>query len=335
MELDFKQLEGATFEVDRGEFTGNLVNRLHDLQDFELDAPTVRGELFGTAFEASDLNIKIDQQKLLYPFRKQNSHVVYSLQKLNVPQLSSESSKIEGTFKVLNGDATLDISATDFQFGPQQIRAKSVKGFFEKSLSAGASGESLKFSVSGIEHKAMDTQIENYSGNLSVSPAGFSHTGRAVISKLELKTDQYFIGQIDSGNFDIVLKGNTFPSRMDIFGQGILTLEETPDFSFVISVETAVLAADILNCFKQGCPFGELEADYRMSASGSSLTGNAKCEHADCLNLNTHHVLQTDNTNKFFQAVANMGIFSPLALPLAYMAVSNGEVAGDGHILNF
>jgi hypothetical protein len=33
--------------------------------------------------------------------------------------------------------------------------------------------------------------------------------------------------------------------------------------------------------------------------------------------------------------LSELGIFSPLSLSVAFMAISSGEVVGDGHVLNF
>jgi hypothetical protein len=114
-----------------------------------------------------------------------------------------------------------------------------------------------------------------------------------------------------------------------------LSLEGVDDFNASVSVESSLPEVDIFDCFEAKCGVEFLEAKYDIFVSDFALNGTLKCSEIDCLNRPITHVVQTDNTNEFFQALSEIGILSPLSLPIAYMAVSGGEVVGDGHVLNF
>ena len=66
-----------------------------------------------------------------------------------------------------------------------------------------------------------------------------------------------------------------------------------------------------------------------------SSPATLKCEKTGCFGRPSRHVLQIDDTNRFFKALSNSGILSPLIIPIAYLAISGGQAVGDGHILNF
>jgi hypothetical protein len=152
---------------------------------------------------------------------------------------------------------------------------------------------------------------------------------------MELKNDQYLIGNINTGILDISLTSRVFPSKLGVDGQAVLTLNGGGGFSVKVEIGSLITDGGHLNCFGQKCGLETFEADYHVAASGSSLTGNFKCEGDSCFERPSQFMLQTKNTNRFFQELSDAGILSPLALPMAYFAISNGEVVGNGHMLNF
>ena len=196
-------------------------------------------------------------------------------------------------------------------------------------------GGSWEFSVSEIESSAPNFKIESYTGHLDITPSQLVHSGRANISKLELKNDKYFIGQVENSFLDIELTGMATELGVDLTAQASLTLREAGDFSAIILITSSVPSSSVVNCLNVGCVVQSLVAKYSVSASGATLTGSLECEGAGCFNRPDHFDLRTSDTNKFFQALSNIGVLSPLVLPIAYLTISSGQPVGKGHLINF
>ena len=257
------------------------------------------------------------------------------MRQIKFPQSLIEADVIRGDIKFSNNDADFQISAANFQFPNQKITANSLTASSSRSLTAGLFEGAWEFSISEIESIAPAISVESYSGYLEFTPLGLSHSGRAVISRLDLKNDQYFIGQVEDAILDVVLTSSTNPSRIDLKAEGVLTLQEMDNFSAIVSIKSSLPNSYLKDCLNQRCFVEVLEAEYRVSASDAYLLGSLKCEMAGCFKRPDHLRLQTNNTNKFFQALSETGILNPISLPVAFMAISSGVVEGNGHLLNF
>ena len=335
VKLKFEQLGGANFELLRGDFKGKFTNSFKELKDAELVVPKILGEVEGVSFEFDSIKAKMDLYRTDQPLIKQKSEITFSSQNIILLDGIFEGSRVEGDLRLLNGYAVIEVSTTNAQLTNQKLTAGSLTLVSRQSISTNAFNGAWEFSASAIELKDPAINIENYSGDLTLTPSGVAHTGSATISGLELKTNQYFIGQIENAMVDIVISSRVLPSRAILEGQAVLTLKELDDFRASVSIASSLSTSNILECFSQKCELGGLAADYQITASNDSLIGSLKCKKADCLNRPTQHVIQTDNTNRFFQTLSSFGILSPLALPIAFTLISNGEVVGNGHVLNF
>ena len=333
--LEFEQLDLNSFEFERGRFTATLNNALHQLNDIDIFLPKFSGELAGNLFEATALKIKMDRHDIDLRRIQKDSEITYSLKQIVIPKIAFEGIKIKGDMTLFDEELLFRLAASDAELTRKGIKAESLILSFKHPLSSEVFDGLWEFAISKIELKSPAIKIENYSGQLASKASGVTHSGRATIPKLELKSDKYFIGNIENGILDFNLISHAFPKRTDIEGRAVLTLRDVDGFSATGLIKTSLSQSDILDCIIFNCSFGTTKADYQITASGSSLKGNFMCEETDCFTRPKKHVLQTDNTNNFFQALSSTGILSPLTLPIAYLAITSGKASGDGHILNF
>ena len=334
-QIEFEQLVGADFELIRGNFTGKVIETFRVLKDVELAILNVRGKAMGFLFESTAMTATLDHYNIKQPLRLQNSELTYKFDNLSFPGSTFESSLFEGDVKISDEVMVASASITDAQIKSHNLSAKSLRLLTTHSLPYVASKGLWEFTISEIEREDPLMKISSYIGRFAPSPSGVSHSGKAIISRLDLQTDKVFIGQVENGLLDVKLKSRVSPSRTDVLGQAVLTLDEVDDFRVSASIKSAMPKIELMNCFDQDCRLTDLEVDYQILASGSSLNGSLRCEGADCYNRPAHHEVQTDNTNRFFQALSEFGILSPLALPIAFMAISSGEAVGYGHKLKF
>lgn len=335
LQLYFGQLSGANFDLERGGLTGKLVNRFQDLNNVEFTLSKTDGKFGATSFEVAELVGTLDHYKLNQPLINQNTKMTYTFQTFKIPEGGFESSITEGDLKLSNGQAVFKVLLADPQLTGQDLKAKSLMLSSKQSLSTNSFEGAWEFSASEIKLRSPAIKIKKYSGDFEFSPSRFLHTGKAYISNLDLKNGQYFIGKIEKGILDIDLSSRVVDARTEVNGRAVLSLNEVVDFSASGSIDFSLFEINILECIFRQCELRSLEADYHIATADASLFGNLKCEKNDCFKRPTQHVLQTDNTNKFFQAISNVGILSPFSIPIAYLAISSGEVVGDGHVLNF
>ena len=333
--VKFEKLIGDGFDLAQGVGTGTFINSFNSLKNAELTVSDIRGYLVDHSFEVAALGITMDKVEIGKSIYTQSSNVKYNINQIVFPESTFECLSVEGNIKLSNGEAVLDIIASNIQFVRQQTKAEYLTLSSKNLLLSSPFEGTWEFLISDIESKVPAITIENYGGYLTFSKTGFSHGGRVAISKLELKTDEYFVGQVEDGTLDVVLSGRVLPSKLGLEGNAVLTLGGVDGFSASTSIETSLLASDIFSCVNQWCGLGFLNANYSISTSGSSLNGHLNCREFECFGRPTKHVIQTDNTNKFFQSLSEVGFLNPIILPLGYMAISSGVVAGDGHILNF
>lgn len=335
LQLEFQQLAGKNFNLIQGDLVGKLTNRFTVLKNIELNLPKVRGKFSGIFFEASGFSALADQYKIFQQPLNQKSEVEYNLENLSVPEGAFEASLVRGNVKLSNGEVNFKVSGSEAKLAIQKIKAKSFTVVTSKPLSTNRLEGGLEFSILDAQLETPATKVKNYSGNLLISSSSLIHNGRAVITKLELKNDQYFLGEIEDGILDVALKVSALPSGIEVGGQAIVTLERLDAFNANLNVKSLLLNESLIGCLYQKCRIRRLKADYTIGLSGSNLNGNFNCEKDDCFGRPTKHVIRTDNTTKFFQELSNIGILSPLSLPIAYLAISGGEGVGDGHVLKY
>lgn len=337
VQINFEQLLGFNFEIATGSLTGTIIKSFQDLKDVDLIFPKVFGGVANTSLEVDELSITMDHFTIGKPLSQQNSEINYSFKRIIVPEKIFEGSSVYGDIKLLKGEAIFELFASDVKLARNGVKAKFLSIASKRSLSAEAFDGTWELAISDIISKSPLANIKNYSGDFKVSSSAITHKGRAVISKLELKTDQYLLGQIDNGILDVDVAGHVLPSSIDVKGRALMTLNEVDGFDAGVSIVSLISNFEFLSCIFRKCSVNVdvLEANYYINSLGFSLTGNLKCEEVDCFNRPRFHRLQTDNTNEFFQALSKIGILNPIAVPVIYYAVSSGEIVGDGHVLNF
>lgn len=335
IKLEFQKLAGADFEISRGVLSGKTHDTFKVIDNVEFISPKAFVEIGDASFQAEEIRASMDHHLLGQLLTLQDLEIDFSSKRLLSPKGTVESASANGQIKLSNGEATFELLVSDVHIDRYQVKVQTFAMSSTYLLRSGAFEGIGDFSASNIVSETPSLSIDNYSGSFKFSPLEISHDGTLNVSKLELKTDQYFMGQIENGILDINLHGRLLPSKIDLKGQGVLALKEVADFNASIFFETSLDEFDIFNCLAQSCAVSALEAKYNISASGSALTGNIKCGKVNCLDRPLLHVLQTDDTSKFFQAISTIGILSPLALPIAYLAISGGEVVGNGHLVNF
>ena len=335
LKLEFDQIVGADFELVQGELKSKLTSSFQELENVELSLSKVHGEALNTSFKVAELSLSLDKLKISQPFYQQDLHITYSIRQLMLPKSTFEITSTDGDIRLADGEVALKISASEVQFVRQQLKAKNLTLSSKRLLLSKAFEGTWDLSISEIKSKFPAFDIEAYKGYVTANTSGISHGGRAVISKAELKMDKFFIGQIENGVFDVLLTSRGLPSSIKLEGQGLLTLRDVDNFSLTASSKTSLEGTDILSCIYQQCGSGIVNTSYKINVSGASLTGNFKCGEALCSDRGVQHKIQTDNTNKFFQALSKLDFLNPLILPLAYISISNGEVIGQGHALNF
>ena len=334
-QIAFKQFIGFNVEIPQGNLTAVLNRSETTINDIKLFIPKIQGEFGHAFFEADVLGVNLDTYAIGRSIKKQEVKLKYNLQKLHFPEISFGASLFEGDINFFNGGVDFDASAADAYFAQHKLKAKSLSLSTQQSLLTEVFDGVWLFSISEIELKSPWIEIEEYSGHLTYTPSGISHVGRAVVSKLELETDKYFIGQIDSGIIDVEAVSHTLPSGLSMEVNGLLGLKKDKDFSASVSLKASTSEPNLLGCIGKKCKVTAAAADYHISVLGASLKGSLKCRRTDCFKGPEHHTLETDNTMVFFNALSTTGILSPVALPIAYWAISSGQVVGDGHVLKF
>ena len=335
IKLDFENLTGGDLDVLRGTFAGKITESFKVLRNVELVFAKALAKVGNNPFQADALSVSVDLYTIGQPLTLQNLNTNLNAEKFVFPKFGLEGSSVKVGSNLSGGVLDYKVLVSDVSLDQYKLKAKSMVLSSSHSLSKSAFFSAGEFVVSDIVSKALALKIENYSGNFKIAPAGISHNGKVIISALELKTDQYFIGQIENGILDVTLTSVVMPRKVNLKGQMRLSLEGVDDFNASVSAESSLLAVNIFDCFGRKCDVEFLEAKYGTVVSDFALNGNLKCRKIDCLKRPLLHVLQTDNTNKFFQALSEINILSPLSLPIAFLAVSSGEVVGDGHVLNF
>ena len=338
IQFESELLSGNNFELAQAKFTGKFIHSSQELKNAIFVASKIRGETENIPFEATVLKVNTDYYKIGQPLYQQNSEVEFRLEKTKLPRNALGAALVGGVLKLTDGELDLDVLVNDLRFFESGLKVRDFKltpnAPKKLPLVDGLEG-TWEFLISEIESKDPAFKIENYNGQITYTPEVVLHKGRAVFSKIEIKNDQLFIGQIKKGIIDVTLSSRTSPSGINLAGQGLLTMRDVADFSASMSFESVFPKFSLLNCEKQMCGAEAIKADYQIAASGSVLTGSLECEMANCLSQPKQHIIKTDNTNRFFQALSNTGILSPLSLPIAYLAISSGEVIGDGHQIKF
>lgn len=333
--LDFEKLDGINFQIDRGNFTGKFIEKFEFFKDAELALSQVHGFFEGNVFDVESIIFEIDKYKINNLLSHQSSKISYGLKKASFYEGAFQGSSVEGEIKLLKGHADFRMFIKEPHLSGQNLKAKTLTLSAISPISIDAFEGSVKFLISEIASTTSDVKVKNYSGQLTFNPFSISQNGRAIISKLELKNDQYYVGEINDGFFDLTFSGQVLPSGIKLKAQGGLTLKSTNDFNSSISIEALLPEEKILDCFELNCAIKSFKADYHIVASGSSLNGSFECAMAGCFNRPSSHVLQTDDTNAFFESLATVGVLSPLSLPVMYMGFLSGEAVGSGHVLNF
>ena len=335
LKIKFEQLEGPSFDLKQGSLSGELVNSFQDIKDVELVLPESRLLIEGTPLTATESNIKVDYYELKKLLNQQNLKVEYLSKNIKFSEGLFEISSVEGDMMLSNGAVVFNSLGTNAKLGKQGLQAETLSWTSRHLLSAGAFGGTWEFSFFDIVSKVPISKVAKYSGKLTFTNSRIEHRGRALISDLELKTDQYFLGQIKDAVLDVDIDSHSLPSRTDVDGNAMLSFNRIDDLSAKISIGLSFFASGLFNCFDFKCGVEAVNADYEVLASGASLSGNLKCEKTGCFGRPSRHVLQIDHTNRFFKALSNSGILNPLTIPIAYLAISGGQAVGDGHILNF
>ena len=334
-QLEFEQVVGKNLNLPQGSLAGVFISRSRELKDIKLTLPKITGVVKNISFGASALSVAVNRYLVDHRFNQQNLEILYSMKQVAVFENYLESSLIEGGIKFLNGEVFLKTSLTDAQLAQGKVKAESFKISSTQPLSVEVFEGVWDLQINDIVSVNPAFRIESYSGEFTTSPTKFLLDGAAIISQAELKSDQYFIGQIKNGLLDVALTTNILLSQIDFDVQAGLKLEGIDDFNVGVNVQASFSETDFFKCLEQRCGVDLLKAHYRITTAGSYLDGILKCDGDDCFDQPLLHVIQTDDTNSFFQGLSNTGLLSPLSLPIAYMAISGGEVVGDGHILNF
>lgn len=335
VQLEFEQLVGTSFGMERGRFIGKLTNGSQDLKDVELVLQKIHGGSGENFFQSAASRVTLEHYQIRQPINNQKLDIEYSLQDIAFPEIALTAGLAEGDLSLLKGDVLVNALLADIKLTKQHVKANALNLSIKHVLSADNFEGVLEFSFSEVASKDPAISIEKYSGYVTATASSISHSGQAVVSKLELETNELFIAEIDKSILDFTLDSWALPSGTGVKGQVLLTLEEATDFKASAVFETSLSEINPIKCIRTRCNYGNLGAQYKIVASEASLLGNLTCSRADCFNQSVQHEVQTDDTNKFFEAVSLMGIVSPLVLPLAFIAISNGEPVGDGHLVRF
>ena len=218
MKIKFEQLEGPSFDFKRGSLSGELVNSFQDIKDVELVLPESHLLIEGRPFKATESNVKVNYYELKKLLSQQNSKVEYLSQNIKFSEGLFEISSVEGDMMLSNGAVVFNSLGTDAKLGKQGLQAETLSLSSSHLLSAGAFDGTWEFSFSEIVSKVPISKVAKYSGKLTLTTSGIEHRGRALISELELKTDEYFLGQIKDAVLDVAVNSHSAPSRTDVDG---------------------------------------------------------------------------------------------------------------------
>ena len=335
LNLEFKQFVGANSGALEGSLSGKITKHFKILSDFTFASSMAFGEIANNPFRVDELIASTDHYKIGQPLTLQNTGTNFSAKRLLLSKEGIKASSVNGEIKLSKGTAILKASISDPQIDKYDLKADKLAITSSYSILDAAFEGAGEFSISDIVSKSPTLNIKDYRGSYKISSSGTSLKGKVFISDFILKTDQYFIGQIKNAILDFSLESRPSPSGADLRGVATLALKDEKDFMVNVSIDSLLTEVSILNCFQRRCDLDALGVKYAIFASEFALTGDLKCGKLDCLSRPLRHVIRTDHTNNFFQALSDTGILSPLALPVAYLAVSGGEPSGDGHVVNF
>ena len=335
LQLELKNFDGLKIKFSNGDLSGLFTESFQKFTDAKLTLFDIYGEVFSEKFSADVLSLKLTNYDTSQPLVQQNSLLKFGLQKVLIPQVTLSLAKVSGDIGFSGKTILFNLFATEANFGEDLLEASSLN-LSSKNLSPlNFFNSSWDFSIFEMRSRHPDIYIKNYSGNLTSTPSGFSHAGNALISSLELKSDQYVLGKIENAVLDVDISGKRSSSRMDVEGRAELIIEQVDDFNASVSFVSPLFGVDVQDCFDLKCEVGDLEINYNIDASGSALTGTSRCQGAACFRGVMKHVLKTDNTDKFFEGLLSLNILSPLSFPMAYFAILGGKALGDGHLLKF
>lgn len=335
LNLEFKQFIGANSGALGGTFSGKITKHFKVLSDFTFVSSMAFGEIANNPFRADELSASTDRYKIGQPLTLQNMNTNFSAKRLFLSKVGMKTSSVNGEIRLSKGTATLKASISVPQLDKYDLKADSVAITSKYSISDAAFESGGEFSISDIVSKSPALNIEYFRGSYKVSSSDISLKGKVFVSDFIVKTDQYLIGQIEDAILDFSFYSRPSPSGTDIKGEGTVSLKDVDGFTVNVSVDSSLPEVNIFNCFERRCNLDALGAKYGIYASESALTGELKCGKLDCQTSPLLHVIRTDDTNKFFQALSDTGIMSPFALSIIYLTISGGGPSGDGHVVNF
>ena len=191
-------------------------------------------------------------------------------------------------------------------------------------------GPQAQLAATRITAQNPEARITGYTGEIRVNDRSVMQTGRMTVESLALNLGATFLaGIVDAGlQYEVSLL--TDMDREFSVSAGA-KLQISPDLLVSSVLDTTISPLNLPDC----CTLRDSSVQYLIEVPGAKLSGASSCDDGLCQIDRMRHSLKTDDTDTFFQKLAEEKVLSPLVLPLAYYAMREGISNGSGHSLNF
>lgn len=177
---------------------------------------------------------------------------------------------------------------------------------------------------SGLKSAFLNLKF-NDSGNTDFAISG-------VFNSLEITNNSQFIATLPDasvGIFGKVTNNGLFEADYR------LSLPSSLNAAFSGRVAIDSGGENIYDCFYGTCTTYDIETKFDVDLADYTLNGEAKCKNILCNHESSFLTLSTTNTAKFFDALIQMRVLSPLISAGLYGLLTSGSPVGEGHVRNF
>lgn len=336
MELEgtFKGAGVGPHAVEFGRLSVDLDAVRQIASSVQIEFERVSAELGGLSAKVPAAVVTVSEIKVGAPIAAQQSEVEILL--------SGGAAYAGAVFKSATGGGRLTDGVIDFELTGTNFAGPPAAGISIENFKVSAAldiidqalGQTIGFSLESISAEVFDGSIENYAGKVTQGDGNFSHAGLGRIESIALSLGENFIGEVNGAEFKLELAASVDEAPVTIL-RGAAEIGLAQDLNVALTVDAVADATAPAKCLVGGCAMSDVVFKYVASVPGGRLVGNSSCPNSACTPDLFRHILQTDDTDKFFEGVGAVRVFSPLAVPFAYAAMQRGVPRGNGHRLEF
>ena len=313
-------IETVTIEAILGDTFNSLKAVDLTLDNASVDILAMRAEKLKIETRDVELDTSILTQEI--PFKLSN------LGPLGSDFWSIEGLAVDGNFQ--DGLLEFDAAAKRAEFMSGDVSIDELSMSSKYNLVTKKFGPQAQVAAKQITAQSPEMRITEYTGDVTLNDTSLMQTGRMTVETLALKSGATFLAEIaDAGlKYEVSLPTNV--DREFSVSAGA-KLQISPDLLVSSVLDMTISQLNLPDC----CTLRDSSVRYLIEVPGAKLTGASSCDDGFCEIDKMRHSLKTDDTDIFFEKLAEEKVLSPLVLPLAYYAMREGIPNGSGHSLNF